>query len=44
MANNLIQQATALPVEGEEKDARLAMQQYIRQMSGEIKRALPAVL
>ena len=43
MAKNAIQQATALA--SKEDDApRAAMQQYIRQMQGEIRKALPAVM
>ena len=44
--NNLIQQATSQqqPAAVESNDARLTMQHYIRQMSGEIRRALPAMI
>ena len=40
MASNLIQQAMAQQptANSEEKDLRQTMQQYIRQMSGEIKK------
>ena len=45
MASNLIQQATAAqPVNTEGKDPRHTMQEYIRQMSGEIKKALPSIM
>lgn len=38
MSNDMIQKATAQPA------AKASMQAYIKQMQGEIKKALPAVM
>ena len=44
MANNLIQQATANTAVSKPTDGKATMQQYIKQMEGEIKKALPSVI
>lgn len=44
MANNLIQQASATNTVSKPTDGKTTMQQYIKQMEGEIKKALPSVL
>ena len=43
MANNLIQKATAQAAVKQES-GKTTMQAYIRQMEGEIRKALPAVM
>lgn len=43
MGNDMIQRATAQPV-AKTADAKASMQSYIKQMQGEIKKALPAVI
>ena len=42
MSNDMIQKATAQPAA--KADAKTSMQAYIKQMQGEIKKALPAVM
>ena len=42
MSNDMIQKATAQPAA--KTDAKTSMQAYIKQMQGEIKKALPAVM
>ena len=42
MSNDMIQKATAQPAA--KSDAKTSMQAYIKQMQGEIKKALPAVM
>ena len=42
--NNLIQQAAANTNLAKQTDGKATMQQYIKQMEGEIKKALPSVL
>lgn len=44
MANNLIQQATATNTVSKPTDGKATMQMYIKQMEGEIKKALPSVI
>ena len=44
MANNLIQQATANTAVSKPTDGKATMQMYIKQMKGEIKKALPSVI
>lgn len=43
MSNDMIQRATAKPA-AKTADAKTSMQSYIKQMQGEIKKALPAVI
>ena len=42
MSNDMIQKATAQPAA--KADTKTSMQAYIKQMQGEIKKALPAVM